>query len=315
MTTGGQSVPLDVCGGCQFVWFDPHEFEQVPQQPREDKKGDHRRLPQKVREAMAMADLKVEEARQRGADFGGEAPEETWKHIPALFGMPVEHDVNPVHCWPWITWSLAAAMVLTFALTFRDLYPAAMQYGLVPAEAWRYGGITFITNFFLHAGLLHLIGNTYFLLVFGDNVEDQLGPWRYVLLVAVAAFVGDLLHIVADPRDATPCIGASGGISGVIAFYALRFPRARLGFMVRYWMAFRWFHVPAWSALIGWFALQFFLAYRQLAGIGHISALAHLGGAAIGLLAWLLWRESGGLDKEGSLRSLRRPDASVRTLR
>lgn len=303
---GKQEVPLDVCAGCQFVWFDPHEFEQLPAQPPKPDVDPRKRLPEKVREAMAMADLRVDEARHRGGDFGAEAPEETWKWLPALFGMPVEHEVNPVRCWPWITWGLAAVMALTFALTFGNVPAVAEEFGLVPAAPWRLGGLTFLSSFFLHVGLFHLVGNAYFLLVFGDNVEDHLGKWRYAVLVLLAAFAGDLLHVAADPRDTTPCIGASGGISGVIVFYALRFPHARLGFMFRWWFVFRWVHVPAWFALIGWVLLQLLLTYFQLVGVSNVSALAHLGGAGVGLIAWGLWREGREVGPEDSVASLRR---------
>lgn len=303
----GQEVPLDVCAGCQFVWFDPHEFEQLPAQTPKSTEDRRERLPAKVREAMAMAELKADAARRRGGDFGGRPPEETWKWLPALFGMPVEQEVNPVCCWPWITWGLAAVMVLTFAFTYHNLAGVVQEYGLVPAEPWRHGGLTLLTSFLLHGGLFHLIGNLYFLLVFGDNVEDHLGLWRYGLLLLLAALVGDALHVLADPRSVMPCVGASGGISGVIVFYALKFPRARLGFLFRFWLYFRWFHVPAWFALIGWLLLQGLLTHQQLAGVSNVSALAHLGGAGVGLVGWALWRESRDLREGDSLRSLRDP--------
>ena len=307
---GGRKVPLDVCVGCQFAWFDPHEFEQFPARPRREEQPTRRPLPEKVREAMAMADLRVDKERQRsndfgsdfGSDFGGESPDETWKWIPALLGMPVEHDVQPLRCWPWITWGVAAVMVLIFAASSSHLRQIVEQFGLVPAFAWRDGGLTFLTSFFLHADVFHLIGNAYFLLVFGDNVEDHLGRFRYVLLIAAAALIGDVLHIMSDPHSIVPCIGASGGISGVIVFYALKFPQARLGFMFRYFIYFRWFHMPAWFALVGWLVMQFVLAGFQIAGIGRVSALAHLGGATIGLVAWLMWREDREADSFAALR-------------
>jgi len=282
-----KDVPLDVCASCQFVWFDPHEFERFPVQvPRQ---AARRPLPQEARERIALARIKQVAQRERGADFGEAAPEEWWQWLPALFGMPVEQEVDPIQCRPWLTWSLGAAMVLTFLLTLGNLPQIAPDFGLVPARALRRGGITLITSFFLHAGWLHLIGNLYFLLIFGDNVEDYLGRTRYWVLVFAAAVSGDLLHIAGDPGSLVPCVGASGGISGVITFYALKFPRARLGFLVRYWFLFRWLHMPAWFALILWFLLQLLLAAQQLAGIGSVSALAHLGGAAAGLGLWLLW--------------------------
>jgi membrane associated rhomboid family serine protease len=165
------------------------------------------------------------------------------------------------------------------------------DYGLIPALAGRWHGLTFFTSFFLHAGVFHLIGNLYFLCICGDNVEDFLGWPRYLLLIVLAAFAGDLLHLVADPRSNIPSIGASGGIAGVIVFYALQFPHIRLGFLFRYWFYFRWIRLPAWFALVLWLLFQFIDAGQQLTGASAVSSLAHLGGAVVGLLAWLLWRK------------------------
>ncbi len=225
------SVALDVCPACQFVWLDPMESGQLPSVKREPSLRE--RLPEKAREQIALMQLKTLEAKERASCLGEESPDEEWKWIPALFGFPVEFDVNPIRCWPWLTWGLAAAMALVFALTAWNLKPVVDDWGLVPAQLGRHGGLTLLTSFFLHGGFLHLLGNAYFLLVFGDNVEDDLGRWRYALLIAGAALFGDLLHILADPWATVPCVGASGGISGAIAFYALRYPHARLGFLWR----------------------------------------------------------------------------------
>jgi membrane associated rhomboid family serine protease len=75
-----------------------------------------------------------------------------------------------------------------------------------------------------------VIGNLYFFIILGDNVEDFLGKSRYLLLIVLAAIIGDFFHIIADPVSQIPCIGASGGISGIIAFYALRFLGNKMGF-------------------------------------------------------------------------------------
>ncbi|MBN2580806.1 MAG: rhomboid family intramembrane serine protease, partial [Pirellulales bacterium] len=177
-----------------------------------------------------------------------------------------------------------------FALTASNLNAAVEAYGMIPAQLGRHGGITLVTSFFLHAGLFHLIGNVYFLLVFGDNVESDLGRWAYLALLVAAALLGDLLHILGNRHSTVPCIGASGGISGVITYYALRFPKARLGFLFWFWFYIRWIHVPAYVALIFWFALQLLFVVHQQLGVGNVAALAHLGGAAVGVVAWLLWR-------------------------
>jgi membrane associated rhomboid family serine protease len=247
-------------------------------------------LPDKAREQIALMQLKTLREKEQDERPSDDWPEEIWKWIPAVLGLPVEMDANPVRSWSWLTWGLAAAMAVAFALTAKNLDAAVDELGLVPNQFARHGGITFVTSFFLHGGFFHLLSNAYFLLVFGNNVEDDLGRWRYALLIVAAALGGDVLHILGDPRGMVACVGASGGISGIIAFYALRYPHARLGIMWRLWFLFRWFQMPAWAALIVWLVLQAWLAAVQLMGAGQVSALAHLGGCAVGLLAWLLWR-------------------------
>jgi membrane associated rhomboid family serine protease len=181
------------------------------------------------------------------------------------------------------------AAISTWA--FFGLGNAIQQFGLIPAEAWRYGGLTFLTSFFLHGGIIHLASNLYFLVVFGEHVEDYLGRWRWLLLVLLSAIAGDFLHAMVDPHTMTPCIGASGGISGLIAFYALKFPHARLGILFRYYYVFRWIQFPAWLAFVLWLSLQGWGAYEQIAGFSDVSAMAHLGGTAVGVGLWWIWRK------------------------
>jgi len=278
----GPGPQLDVCQHCFVVWFDPNEYDDLPAIPKPEEK----QLPAKAREALAMAEVERIAAEARGGDFGRETPDEPWKLIPAMFGLPVEQDVNPLQRLPWATWLLSALVCAVSFWSFTDQKWFVQQFGLLPSDPWRDGGITFLTSFLLHGGWVHLLGNIYFLLIFGDNVEDYLGRWRFLLLLLMATFAGDLAHLATDARSDLPLIGASGGISGVIVFYALKFPRARLGFLV----LFRWIHFPAYFALILWGLLQFVGVANQLAGMSNVSALAHLGGAAIGFAAWLLWK-------------------------
>jgi len=147
-----------------------------------------------------------------------------------------------------------------------------------------------LTSFLLHGGILHLVSNMYFLLVFGDNVEDALGKAGYLGLIVAAALVGDLLHVIFDPRPQIPVVGASGGISGVILYYALKFPRAALGILLRILFYFRWVSLPAYVYVGFWVLLQILGAFQQVAGVTNVSALAHLGGASVGAAAWLLTR-------------------------
>lgn len=226
----------------------------------------------------------------------GEGPSASWQWIPAFFGMPVEdeqplgprqHDEKP-----WLTWILAGGIVLVSLLAMFDLRAVIDAYGLIPAEYGRKGGLTWLTAFFLHGGLIHLIGNVYFLVVFGDNVEKCLGTIEFFLLLCLATMSGHFMHILFDPSSAIPCIGASGGISGVLAFYALRFRQNQLA--VVFWFFFKsyWFRMSALPLFGIWVVLQFIVAGQQIMGFSNVSGGAHLGGALAGVFVWMVWRFS-----------------------
>jgi membrane associated rhomboid family serine protease len=159
------------------------------------------------------------------------------------------------------------------------------DWGFIPAQWARQGGLTLISSFFLHAGLFHLLLNMYFLIVFGDRVEDNLGRMRYALLLAGSHLAGLVLHGALDPRSGVPLVGASAGISGVLAYSAITFPNVRLGFLWRFDLRFRWIRIPAWRALILFVLLQLGIAWLQVKGFGSVSALGHLGGLAVGIAA------------------------------
>jgi len=282
----GSILELDVCRSCQFVWFDSKELSRLPKPPPPPVEPE---LPERAREILARDKIRriAEQAEQEAE---GDLPENPLHVVLAFLGLPIEREAGLVERWPLVTWTVAAVCVLVFLLTLSDPAEAFERFGMIPAQTWRLGGLTLLTSFFLHVGPMHLLGNMYFLLVFGDNVEDYLGKGRFLLLLLAATVAGDLLHISMDPRSYIPCVGASGGISGVIAFYALAFPRARLGLMIRYGVYFRWAWVPAWGAFLVWVLLQILGAWLQLSGLSGVSALAHLGGAGVGVVFWLFGR-------------------------
>ena len=136
-----------------------------------------------------------------------------------------------------------------------------------------------------------MLSNAYFLLVFGDNVEEHLGPVFYLPLLLGAHLAGLALHAAGNPGDATPLVGASAGIAGVIACYAVLYPKARLGFLF-WWYGFftRWLLMPAWGALILYILVQIFGAAMQIRGFSRVSYLGHLGGLAFGVGAGVVAR-------------------------
>jgi membrane associated rhomboid family serine protease/Zn-finger nucleic acid-binding protein len=284
-------INVDVCQHCHFIWFDTHEVDTlVPRQPEPTPVAPE--LPQKAREMLAIAEVELLSKLAEGPDLDSAPPEESWKQIAAFLGMPVEFDAPEQQRKPWATWLLSAAIICTSLLAFLNLREVVQSFGLIPAQATRLDGLTFVTSFFLHAGIIHLGGNMYFLLAFGHAVENFLRPLRYLALIALAAFIGDLAHIALDPRSQTPCIGASGGIAGVITFYALNFPQMRLAFLWRlgfFW--YRWIRLEAWFVFVLWIFFQIIGTFEQKAGMSSVSSAAHLGGAAVGVLAWLVWRK------------------------
>jgi len=160
---------------------------------------------------------------------------------------------------------------------------------LVPSLADRMGGVTLLTSFFLHGGLFHLLSNLYFLIVFGAQVEDYLGRRRYLLLLLSATLAGSLSHVALDPHSNIPIVGASGGIAGIVVFYGLQFPRVRL-LILTVWLLFFPLRLRAGIFLLLWFLLQVLGAWQQIHGFSNTSFLAHLGGTAVGLLFWGVWR-------------------------
>jgi membrane associated rhomboid family serine protease/Zn-finger nucleic acid-binding protein len=278
------ALPIDVCTRCHIVWFDPHEYAVLPK--LEVGADEDEPLPMAARQALAETRVRLHRETAASEDWGEIIPDEGWKTIPGVLGMPVEMDAPPLRSAAWTTWSLAIVIIAISVLGFMDLENAVENFGLIPAAAGRLYGLTYLSSFFLHGGIMHLLGNLYFFIVFGDNVEDFLGRGRYIGLILLATLAGDVAHILGDPRSEIPCIGASGGISGIMAFYAFRFPRAKIGIMYRGWVYLRWMRFPAWVMFLFWVLLQGIGVTQQLAGLTSVSSLAHLGGAAVGVGFW-----------------------------
>jgi membrane associated rhomboid family serine protease len=274
--SGPSGPAVEVCRVCHFVWFDSANYAQLQAAaPAPVESGAHAGV--------------IAQPRER--DFGADAPHELWKYLPALLGLPVVYEQSPLHAIPWLTWTLIAVICVFSIAAFPHIQVAIRELGLVPALWSRDWGLTFLTAFLLHGGLFHLLGNMYFLYIFGDNVEDVLGKARYLALILVAAVIGDIAHIAMDPRSHVPLVGASGGISGVIAFYALKFPKTKMGILFRIgFIPIRWFRVPAYAFVAFWIAVQLIGVVQQMAGASSVSALAHMGGVVTGLVFWLVYR-------------------------
>jgi membrane associated rhomboid family serine protease len=285
-TADGQAIPVEVCKRCQLIWFDSQELGRMPA-PRE--------VPRDTREAIAKAEVLLlkELARQTYSETKKQEEDSPkgaeW--LALIMGLPVEYLDVVRKREPWLTLWLTAAIGLVSVCAFLDVPRAAQAFGFVPNQAFRYGGLTLLSSFFLHGDIFHLIGNLYFLIVFGDNVEDVLGIPRYVFLLVAATVTGDLFHALFFPNSAIPLVGASGGISGLIVFYALAFPHARIGFFWGFPL-YRWMRVSVGRGLFIWLGLQFLGALSTMASpeTAGVAYLGHLGGALVGFAAWAVWK-------------------------
>ena len=161
------------------------------------------------------------------------------------------------------------------------------------------GGIptwaTVFTGMFTHAGLLHLGGNMLFLWIFGNNVEDAMGPVKFVVFYLLGGVAALLLQVLINPASTVPTIGASGAIAAVLGGYLLLFPGARVLTVIFIIFFFTLIEIPAVFVLGFWFIQQVLFGYFDLADPsgegGGVAYFAHIGGFVFGLLTIKLWAD------------------------
>ena len=217
-------------------------------------------------------------------------------------------DANPTRSTPIVTVALIVACFVAFAFELGKLASGGTEaldafvteWGIVPAEltaAWSSGSaltvetLTLITSQFLHGGWLHLLGNLLFLWIFGNNVEDRLGRFRFLLFYLVGGAVAGLTQVAIDPDSTIPTIGASGAIAATLGAYLVLFPRARITSLVFLGFFYQLIDVPAVIVLVFWFALQLIdglasIGVTDTAG-GGVAFFAHIGGFVFGAVVGL----------------------------
>jgi membrane associated rhomboid family serine protease len=202
-------------------------------------------------------------------------------------------DSQPSYSLPFVTLSLIAVNVVIFfhelSLDEFSLNHLITVYGIVP-DRLQYRDL--VTSMFLHGGWMHLIGNMWFLWIFGDNVEDVLGKWKYLLFYILCGVAAGLVHALLNPFSRVPTIGASGAIAGVMGAYLIKFPHARIHTLIPIFIFFTTVDVPAFFILIYWFLIQAFsgvgqIGYSQVS-TGGVAWFAHVGGFLAGMALILL---------------------------
>lgn len=203
-------------------------------------------------------------------------------------------DENPIRRRPILTYAL---IIINFAI-FIGTYLAGTfeqsieEFGMKPADVLAGKQLhTLFTSMFLHGGILHIVGNMWYLWIFGDNIEDVLGSRKFILFYLGVGLVASFAHAFSDPTSTMPTIGASGAIAGVLGAYILLYPWAKVYTIVFFILAM----IPA-VVLIGfWFVLQVFSAsVLWVAGTtAGVAYWAHIGGFLAGMLLIIpVWMKS-----------------------
>jgi membrane associated rhomboid family serine protease len=206
--------------------------------------------------------------------------------------------VSPRRTRPVVNILLIALNVVAFLFELSlgpQLEGFLMSAAYIPARG---GGVAVeatsaLVSMFLHGGWGHLLGNMLFLWIFGDNVEDRLGHFRYLLFYLLCGYAATFAHAFFNAGSTMPAIGASGAISGVLGAYLFLYPQARIVTLVWLFIFVRFVEIPALVFLPIWFLMQFFSGVSSLraadpAAAGGVAWFAHIGGFIAGPLLLLL---------------------------
>jgi membrane associated rhomboid family serine protease len=215
--------------------------------------------------------------------------------------IPVRDD-TPRYSTPYVMYFIIALNVVVFLFELavdsqgpRALNSLIYEFGVVPRHFERALGVGHVslpalflptlTSMFLHGGWMHLIGNMWFLWIFGDNIEDYLGHAWFLVFYLISGVAAALLYIVLDPGSNVPTVGASGAIAGVMGGYFMLYPRARV---LTWFPPVFFFHIPAWLMLGYWFILQFLggaaTSVTESQARGGVAFWAHVGGFLAGII-------------------------------
>ena len=205
-------------------------------------------------------------------------------------------DENPTNTFPFVTVGLILVNCLVFYHQITLSFPASQQFvflwGAIPYQI-THGEVlqgkalippilTLFSSMFLHGGFLHIFGNMLYLWIFGNNIEDTLGHFRFLIFYLIAGLAAALTQVFSDPQSTTPMIGASGAIAGVLGAYTLLFPRARVLTLMFIFIFIKIIRVPALIILGFWFLIQLL---NLTGGVeGNVAFFAHIGGFLGGLI-------------------------------
>jgi membrane associated rhomboid family serine protease len=233
-------------------------------------------------------------------------------------------DENPTLRPPVMTWFLLFLLFATWifgqaaGFDLRQLAASVCNFGMVPGELTGMAALgtsvpigphlacvvddlpinrlTPVTSMFLHGGWGHLLGNALFFWVFGNNVEDSMGRFRFLVFYLICGLAAAAAHVFVDPASPVPTVGASGAISGILGAYLVLYPRVRVKMLFYFLIFFRVIPIQAWLVLLWWFMWQVLSGLPELSRVnrevsGGVAVWAHVGGFVAGVVLVKLFED------------------------
>ena len=201
------------------------------------------------------------------------------------------YDENPTRNFPALTIAIMAANILIYfwglSVLPAELDRVYYEFGMIPIDVTRSplrGTPTIISSMFLHGGFLHLAGNMLYLWIFGNNIEDALGKFRFVLFYLVCGAIAAFCHVASNADSHIPMIGASGAIAGILGGYIVLFPQAKVKTLIFLGFFITVVRIPALVLLLIWMGLQVFNSISVSAEGGGVAWFAHIGGFVAGMV-------------------------------
>jgi membrane associated rhomboid family serine protease len=200
---------------------------------------------------------------------------------------------------------LANVAVFFYEMTLspQNINAFFQQWGAIPAEISQLQKLpTLFTAMFIHGSLMHLFGNMAFLKLFGDNIEDAMGHWSYLLFYLLAGLGAAATQVLIEPSSTIPMVGASGAIAGVMGAYIVLFPKGSFRITLGSGLSSRVLSIPAYALIVFWFLQQLFNGFASLGAdasiTGGVAFWAHVGGFVTGMVLVWLFKDQASVDRQ-----------------
>ncbi len=220
-----------------------------------------------------------------------------------MFLFPIS-DVNATKKKPIISWLILISCILIFIfqknLGYHFEQKTILSFGMIPAVLFNIKQLsndleiipaymTLLSSMFLHGGWMHLIGNMTYLYIFGDNIEDVFGKFKFIFFYISCGIFAGLCQALFDIKSEVPMIGASGAISGVLGAYLILFPKKEIKIFFWFFIFIKIFRIPAMYVIGCWIFFQFFNLNNSEES--NIAYLAHIGGFIAGIILTIMFRK------------------------